>query len=612
MAETPLESVEHVTIRFAGDSGDGMQLTGERFSTTSAVMGNDISTISDFPAEIRAPAGSLGGVSGFQLTFGSDQVFATGDDVDALVVMNPAALKVNVDYLKERGILIVNEDGFNKRNWERAGYQSNPLEDEKLNKFQVFPVAISTLTKNALEGLPLTGKEMGRCKNFFALGLSFWLYERDIEPTLEWLDTKFAKKPDIAEANKRALRGGYDMGDNSELFRVHYKVKPNPTELAKGSYRHITGNKALSFGLVAAAQKAKLRLFLGSYPITPASDIIHELSSLKNFGVTTLQAEDEIAAIGAAIGAAFGGSLAATSTSGPGLALKSEFMNLAVMTELPLVVIDVQRGGPSTGLPTKTEQADLLQALWGRNGESPVVVMAAKTPSDCFETAYEACRVAVKYMTPVMLMSDGNLANGADVWSIPNVDDLPEFEFSQFHGQMSDFHPYERNPETLARPWVIPGTPEGEHRLGGLEKDKLTGAISYGRENHEEMVKTRAAKVERVTQEIPPQKIYGDPVGDLLVIGWGSTYGVIRTVVEKLHREGKKVASTHLRYINPLPTDLEPLIKKYKKVIVAEINNGQLWTRLQGAYGLPMERYNSIKGYPLSETDLENSLREYL
>ncbi|MCB0420209.1 MAG: 2-oxoacid:acceptor oxidoreductase subunit alpha [Bdellovibrionales bacterium] len=606
------ESVEQVTIRFAGDSGDGMQLTGERFTTTSAIMGNDISTVSDFPAEIRAPAGTTGGVSGFQLTFGSHDVFAAGDDADTLIAMNPAALKINIDQLKERGLLIVNEDGFSKRNWERAGYDHNPLEDDALKKYQVFPVPISSMTKSTLEGLPLNGREMDRCKNFFALGLTFWLYERELEGTLKWLDSKFAKLPDIAEANKRALRGGYAYGENSELFRVHYKIKPNPQELKKGTYRHITGNTALAYGLVAAAQQAELPLFLGSYPITPATDILQTLTPLKNFNVTTLQAEDEIAAIGAAIGAAFGGSLAATSTSGPGMALKSEFLNLAIMAELPLVVINVQRGGPSTGLPTKTEQADLLQVLWGRNGESPAVVLAPKSPSDCFQMAYEASRIAIKYMTPVILLSDGNLANGADIWKVPEVSSLPKFEFSRFKGQVSDFHPYERDPETLARPWVIPGTPDLEHRLGGLEKDHLTGAVSYGRENHHEMVLTRAEKVQRVTNEIPPQVIHGHKQGDLLVVGWGSTYGVIRTVVEKLALEGHSVGSTHLQFLNPLPLDLEAIFENYKTILVAEINNGQLWTRLQGAYAKPMKRFNRVKGYPLSEKELQQEILQLL
>ncbi len=600
---------DRVTIRFAGDSGDGIQLTGERFTTTSAIMGQEVATITDFPAEIRAPAGSPGGVSGFQLTFGSTDVYTAGDSLDALFVMNPAALKVNLTRLKEHGVLVVNTDGFGQKNLEKAGYQVNPLDDGSLDRFKIYKVNISTLTKNAVAELSLSGKEAERCKNFFALGISYWLYERDLDSTIKWLDAKFAKKPEIAQANKLALRGGYNFAAATEMFPTSYHVD-SAQKWAPGVYRYVTGNKAMALGLVAAAKKADLPLYLASYPITPATEILQELSSLKHFGVTTFQAEDEIAAIGAAIGAAFGGSLAATSTSGPGFALKSEALNLAVITELPLIVIDVQRSGPSTGMPTKSEQSDLLQALWGRNGESPLVVLAAQSPADCFDVAVEACRIAVSHMTPVVILSDSYLSSGSQVFKVPNYKELADIKPGLVLDTLENFNAYQRDPETLVRPWIVPGTTGGTHRIGGLEKQIVTGHVSFEAENHHKMVSIRAEKVARIAKELPPLKVYGDKKGELLVIGWGSTYGTLRRVVEGLHRRGFPVGFVHLRHLNPLPNDLKSIMDAYPKILVPENNLGQLAIRLGEIAERPLEKYNRVTGTPFREDEIEKKILE--
>lgn len=604
-------SVDRVTIRFAGDSGDGIQLVGERFTTTSAMMGQEVATFTDFPAEIRAPAGSPGGVSGFQLTFGAQDVYTAGDQLDALFAMNPAALKVNVSRLKENGLLIINKDGFTQKNLEKAGYKENPCDTGAFSKFKVYQANITTMTKSSLEGSSLKGSEAERCKNFFALGVSFYLYERDLEPTLDWIDRRFKKDPDLAEANKRALRGGYNFAASTEMFPNTYHLESKESK-EKGVFRNVTGNKALALGLIVAAKKANLSLYLASYPITPATEVLQELSALKHFGVTTFQAEDEIAAVGAAIGASFGGVLAATSTSGPGFALKSEAINLAVMAELPLVVIDVQRAGPSTGMPTKTEQADLLQALWGRNGESPLVVLAAQSPSDCFEIAFEAARIAISHMTPVIVLSDSSLASGSQVFKVPDLKQLPEIHPLMIKQSMEDFKPYERHPELLVRPWVVPGTPGGTHRIGGLEKENVTGCVSVDPENHQKMVEIRAKKIEMVAKSYPKQTLYGDPKGKLLVVGWGSTYGTLRRVVQKMYKQGHPIAFTHLRYINPLPMDLPAMMNSFPKVVVPENNMGQLWMRLGSVSNKPLHKFNRITGTPFQELEMERKLLNLL
>ncbi|MDX6424380.1 MAG: 2-oxoglutarate/2-oxoacid ferredoxin oxidoreductase subunit alpha, partial [Gaiellaceae bacterium] len=529
------QQLERVTIRFAGDSGDGMQLTGTQFTRTAAVFGNDVSTLPDYPAEIRAPAGSLPGVSGFQISFSSAEIYTPGDEPDVLVAMNPAALRTNVGDLPAGGALIVNSDAFNTQNLKKAGYDSNPLSDGSLKQYTVFEVPISTLNTRALEGLDMTSKQIDLTKNFFALGLMFWLYERSMDPTLRWIDQRFSAKPIVAEANRRALKAGYAFGETTEMFHSRYIVPP--AKLAPGTYRNITGNEATALGFVTAARLAKRELVYGSYPITPASDILHTLATYKNFGVKTFQAEDEIAAIGSAIGASYGGALGLTASSGPGIALKSEAMNLAVMVELPLVVIDVQRAGPSTGMPTKTEQTDLLMAMFGRNGESPVPIVAPATPAECFDYAIEAARLALKYMTPVMYLSDGFLANGAEPWRIPSIDDMPDISVPN-HTDRATFQPYARDPQTLARPWAVPGTPGLEHRIGGLEKADVTGNVSYDAENHHRMTVLRAQKVAGIANDIPALEVYGPAEGDLLVLGWGSTYGAIRSAVERLQQEG--------------------------------------------------------------------------
>src|SRR5246127_3021992 len=561
--------IDRAVIRFCGDSGDGMQISGSQFTSTAALFGNDLATFPDFPAEIRAPAGTLPGVSGFQVQFSSSDVYTPGDAVDVLVAMNPAALKMNIKDLKKNGILIVNSDSFTDNDLRKAHQATNPLEDHSLDAYRVFPVQLERLTQAALAELGLDAKSMNRCKNFFALGMSYWLYNRSMDNTYRWLEDKFKSKPLLVEANKRALKAGYSYCEATEAFQVSYEIPP--AKLSPGIYRNLSGNQALAMGFVVAARQAGLQLFLGSYPITPASDILHELSGYKNFGVLTFQAEDEIAAITSAIGAAYSGTLAITTTSGPGMALKTEAMGLAVAVEIPLVVCDIQRGGPATGLPTKTEQADLLQALFGRNSEAPIPIIAPATPSDCFWAAMEACRIAVKYMVPVIVLSDGYLANGAEPWRIPKVDEIPEFPV-KFATEPVDFKPYRRNPDTLARPWAVPGTPGLEHRIGGLEKQDVTGNINYEPLNHENMVRIRAAKIEAIVQDIPDIVPAGDPDGDLLVVAWGSTHGAITAAVKSQRELGHRIGHVHLRHLNPLPANLGEILKRYNKVLVPELN----------------------------------------
>jgi 2-oxoglutarate ferredoxin oxidoreductase subunit alpha len=603
------EQRESVVIRFAGDSGDGMQLTGMQFTTESALAGNDIGTLPDFPAEIRAPAGTLAGVSGFQLNFSSLEVYTPGDNPDVLVAMNPAALRVNIWDLKPGGILLADQDGFDAGNLKKAGYATNPLEDGSLSKYQVIVVDMTGMTLKVLEDLKLSNKVASRCKNFFSLGLCSWLYSRPIEPTLKWIQDKFKKTPELVEANARVLKAGYHYGETTELFAIQYEVKP--ARIAPGTYRNVTGNSALALGLLAAAEKAGLPLFLGSYPITPASDILHELSMYKNFGVYTFQAEDEIAGVCSALGAAFGGAVGVTTSSGPGIALKQEAINLAVMVELPLIICNIQRGGPSTGLPTKTEQADLYQAIFGRNSDSPLPVLAAATPSDCFAMAYDAVRIAIKYMTPVILLSDGYLANGAEPWNIPRFEELSPIPV-QFRTETEGFSPYLRDPDTLARPWVRPGTPGLEHRIGGIEKEDVTGHISYAPANHELMTRARARKVAAVAQDIPPTAIRGDQAGDLLVVGWGSTYGAIAAAVDEVRARGKKVSQVHLRYLNPLPPDLGGILRRFKTVLVPEMNLGQLLTILRATYLVDAVGLNKIQGQPFKVSEMTGEILRLL
>jgi 2-oxoglutarate/2-oxoacid ferredoxin oxidoreductase subunit alpha len=603
-----LETLDEVTIRFAGDSGDGMQLTGTQFTNTVASLGADLSTFPDYPAEIRAPAGTTYGVSGFQIKFGSTDILTPGDTCDVLVAMNPAALTTNLKLLREGGTIIVNEDAFNEKNLKLANLTSNPLEDGSLNTYNVHRVAINKLTAAALEDMNLSTKLVDKTKNFFALGLMYWMYNRPIDQSIKFIEEKFgAKDPAVVEANIRVLKAGYNYGDTTEFFTTRYDVRP--ANLQPGKYRNIMGNVATALGLVAAAKKSGLELFLGSYPITPASDILHELSRFKEYGVKTFQAEDEIAAICSAIGASYAGALAATTTSGPGLALKTEALGLAVMLELPLVIINVQRGGPSTGLPTKTEQSDLLQAVVGRNGEAPLCVLAASTPADCFAAAYEAARLAVKFMTPVICLTDGYLGNGAEPWRIPRAEDLLPIPV-KFASEPVGFQPYARDPETLARPWAIPGTPGLEHRIGGLEKDELTGNISYDPDNHHRMVKTRAAKINRIANDIPLQAVEGDLQGEILVVGWGSTYGAIKTAVAATRSRGVSVSHAHITYLNPFPKNLGEILKKFKTILVPEINNGQLSMLLQAKYLIPTVGVNIIKGLPLRSQAIENTIME--
>ena len=607
--QTKAEEVETVTIRFAGDSGDGMQVTGTQFTSTSAIIGNDISTLPDFPAEIRAPAGSLPGVSGYQLNFSSRDIRTPGDEPDVLVAMNPAALKVNIKDLGPGGILLLNTDEFNDNNLKKAGYPSNPLQDGSLSGFRLFQLPITSLTLKALEASSLPFKQQERCKNFYALGLMYWLYDRPMEPTLKWIEEKFGAKPEVAEANLMALKAGFNYADTTEIFTTHYHV--GKAEIRPGKYRNITGNEATAIGFITASQLAGRPLFYGSYPITPASDVLHELSKHKNFGVKTFQAEDEIAAIGAAIGAAFAGHIGLTGTSGPGIALKSEAIGLAVMTELPLVVIDVQRGGPSTGLPTKTEQADLLQAMFGRNSECPVGIVAPATPADCFRMAIEAVRLATHYMVPVFFLSDGYLGNGSEPWELPEIESLPQMKV-ELRTETEGFLPYLRDERTLARPWAVPGTPGLEHRIGGLEKQNITGNVSYDPENHDLMVRLRAEKVQRMQQDIPELEIFGKSSGKVLVLGWGSTFGSITTAVEQLQEKGESVSSAHLRHLNPFPRNLGDVLKGFETVIIPELNLGQLALLVRARFLVDAVSYTKVKGKPFKVAELVGKIKEYL
>ncbi|MFF3469239.1 2-oxoacid:acceptor oxidoreductase subunit alpha [Streptomyces sp. NPDC002619] len=607
--------LDRVIIRFAGDSGDGMQLTGDRFTSETASFGNDLSTLPNFPAEIRAPAGTLPGVSSFQLHFADHDILTPGDAPNVLVAMNPAALKANVGDLPRGAEIIVNTDEFTKRALQKVGYAASPLDDGSLDGYGLHPVPLTTLTVQALKEFDLSRKEAERSKNMFALGLLSWMYHRPTEGTEKFLRTKFAGKPAIAEANLAAFRAGWNFGETTEEFAVSYEVAPAAKAFPMGTYRNISGNLALAYGLVTASRQADLPLFLGSYPITPASDILHELSKHKNFGVRTFQAEDEIAGIGASLGAAFGGSLAVTTTSGPGVALKSETVALAVSLELPLLIIDIQRGGPSTGLPTKTEQADLLQAMFGRNGEAPVPVIAPRTPADCFDAALEAARIALTYRTPVMLLSDGYLANGSEPWRIPDLEELPDLrvQFAQGPNHTLDdgtevFWPYKRDPQTLARPWAIPGTPGLEHRIGGIEKEDGTGNISYDPANHDFMVRTRQAKIDGI--EVPDVEVDDPDEAGTLVLGWGSTYGPITAAVRRLRTAGESIAQAHLRHINPFPRNLGDVLTRYDKVVIPEMNLGQLATLIRAKYLVDANSYNQVNGTPFKAEQLATVLRE--
>lgn len=608
--------IEEVVIKFAGDSGDGMQLTGTQFTNNTALTGSDLSTFPDFPAEIRAPQGTVPGVSGFQLRFSSNEVFTPGDACDVLVLMNAAALKVNLGTLKKGGIIIANTDGFDAKNLRLANYPEgvNPIEDEgSLSDYIVYKMDIARLTREALKEKPLGTKEKDRAKNMFVLGFLYWMYNRDMQNTIAFLEDKFSKNQDILQSNIKALQAGYNYGDTTEVFTTRYKVEK--ARLQPGTYRGITGNTALAYGLIAAGEKSGLPVFLGTYPITPASDILHELSRYKNFGIRTFQAEDEIAGITSAIGAAYGGSIGVTTSSGPGIALKTEAMGLAVMLEIPLVIINIQRGGPSTGLPTKTEQSDLLQAYYGRNGECPMPVVAASTPADCFDAVYEAVRIAVQHMTPVIVLSDGYIANGAEPWRFPQSADLSPIEV-KFKTGLDDgeetFLPYKRD-EKLVRAWAVPGTAGLEHRIGGLEKQDITGNVSYDAENHQHMVKTREEKVERIADYIPLQTLDSGPEkGDVLVLGWGSTYGAIKSAVKELQVQGKSVAHAHIRHLRPFPKNLGELIANYKHVLIPEINNGQLIKIIRDKYLVDAKGYNKIKGVPITRAELVGAVEELL
>jgi 2-oxoglutarate ferredoxin oxidoreductase subunit alpha len=614
-----VQQLDRVIIRFAGDSGDGMQLAGDRFTQETAAFGNDLSTLPNFPAEIRAPAGTLPGVSSFQVHFADHDILTPGDAPDVLVAMNPAALKANLADVPRGADIIANTDEFSKRNLSRVGYAASPLEDGSLSNYNVHAVPVTSMTVKALEEFDITRKDAERAKNMFALGLLSWLYNRPVESTIAFLESKFAGKPEIMKANKAAFQAGWNYGETTEAFSVQYEVKP--ARLRPGTYRNITGNSALAIGLVAASRRSGLPLFLGSYPITPASDILHELSKLKRFGVRTFQAEDEIGGVGAALGAAFGGALGVSSTSGPGMALKAETIGLAVSVELPLIICDIQRAGPSTGMPTKTEQADLLMALYGRNGESPVAVIAPATPSDCFDTALEAVRIAVKYRTPVIILSDGYLANGSEPWRVPEVAGLPklrdEFSFSSpgdWSGEgQPGFQPFLRNPQTLARPWAIPGTPGLEHRIGGIEKADVTGDISYDPDNHDKMVRLRQAKIDRIADDIGPLEV-DDPDGNakVLVLGWGSTFGSIGAAVRRVRTDGRSVAQAHLRHLSPFPANLGEVLAAYDKVLVPEINLGQLALVLRGRYLVDVISYNRVSGLPFRAAELAGVIQDVI
>jgi 2-oxoglutarate ferredoxin oxidoreductase subunit alpha len=609
-------TLQDVVIKFAGDSGDGMQLTGQQFTNNTALLGIDLATFPDFPAEIRAPQGTLPGVSGFQIRFSSDRVFTPGDQCDVLVAMNAAALKANLGSLKAGGKIIVNVDGFDSKNLRLANYPDgvNPIENNSLDSYEVIKVDVTKLTRESLKDFPELGvKERDRAKNMFVLGFIYWMYNRSLDNTLNFLKEKFGKKDTILQSNIKVLQAGYNYGDTTETFTTRYKVEK--AKLPAGQYRSIMGNQALSLGLIAASEKSGLPIFLGTYPITPASDILHDLSKYKNFGIRTFQAEDEIAGISSAIGAAYGGSLGITTTSGPGMALKGEAMGLAVMLEIPLLIINIQRGGPSTGLPTKTEQSDLMQAYYGRNGECPMPIIASSTPSDCFEVAYEATRLAVEHMTPVILLSDGYIANGAEPWKFPKSESLPPIKV-KFKTQLNEgeekFQPYARD-EKLARPWAIPGTPGLEHRIGGLEKQNITGNVNYEAENHQLMVKLRQEKIDRIADHIPEQKIdTGAESGKVLVLGWGSTYGAIKSAVMELNAQGHEVSHTHLRYIRPFPRNLGALLGRFEKVLVPEINNGQLVKIIRDQFLVDAKPYNKIMGVPITKTELLDVIKKML
>ena len=613
------EVLQDVVIKFAGDSGDGMQLTGSQFTNNTAMLGIDLATFPDFPAEIRAPIGTLPGVSGYQLRFSSDRVFTPGDACDVLVAMNAAALKTNLVGLKPGGRIIANEDGFDAKNLRLANYAEgvNPLTDDSLSNYEVIRMDVTKMTREALKDITMGVKEKDRAKNMFVLGFLYWMYNRDMETTIGFIKEKFGKKPEIFESNVKALQAGYNYGDTTETFTTRYSVAK--AKMDPGTYRSIMGNQAVSFGLIAASQKSGLPLFLGSYPITPASDILHDLSKYKNFGIKTFQAEDEIAAITSAIGASYGGSLAVTTSSGPGIALKGEAMGLAVMLEIPLIIINIQRGGPSTGLPTKTEQSDLMQAYYGRNGECPMPIVSASTPSDCFSAVYEAVRISVQHMTPVMFLSDGYIANGAEPWKFPAAADLPEIKtqfasqnFADVMDKDGKFQPYKRD-DKLVRPWAIPGTPGLEHRVGGLEKADITGNISYEPENHQHMVKTRQAKVDMIANYIPDQKLdSGEERGKVLVLGWGSTYGAIKSACSELQKEGLSVSHAHLRYIRPFPKNLGEILKNFDTVLVPEINNGQLVRIIRDVYFVDAKPYNKIMGIPITKGELINEIKNLL
>mgnify|MGYP000627951356 FL=1 len=602
-----ISEVDSATIRFAGDSGDGMQLTGSQFSDNTAIFGNDLATLPDFPAEIRAPKGSLAGVSSFQLQFSNKNIHTPGDDLDVLVAMNPAGLKVHLGDLKDNGMLIINTANFTSKNLKLAGYEENPLDDELLEGYQAIKVDMTKLVATALEEIELSSKLKARSTNMFALGLLYWLYGRSLDSSVNFIQKKFAKAPDIVEANIKALNAGYYYGETLEVIKTTYRV--NKAKFEKGKYRNIMGNNALAFGLLTAAQRSGLDLYYGGYPITPASDILHYLAQYKNFGVKTFQAEDEIAGVVSAIGAAFAGDLAITATSGPGVALKSEALGLAVITELPLVLVNVQRGGPSTGLPTKTEQSDLNQAIYGRNGEAPMVVLAPATPADCFMMAYEACRIALKYMIPVILLSDGYIANGSEPWKIPDVNTLPDME-TRILKKKEGFAPFNHGNPDLARPWALPGTPGMEHRIGGLEKWEETGHVSYDPENHQKMVELRQEKVDIIARDLPPAKPFGKESGDLLVIGWGGTHGALRSAVETAQSEGMSVSHLHLRHLNPLPQNLGEILVKFQKVMIAELNLGQLANIIRAKFLVDAVGLNKVQGKPFTQTEVFNKITE--
>ncbi|OIO39277.1 MAG: 2-oxoglutarate ferredoxin oxidoreductase subunit alpha [Candidatus Omnitrophica bacterium CG1_02_46_14] len=615
------QELETVTIRFAGDSGDGMQLTGDQFTDTSAIMGNDIATFPDFPAEIRAPQGTLPGVSSFQIQFSEHEVFTPGDSPDVLVIMNPAALRVNLIDLVKGGLLVVNTDSFSEDNLKKAGWKTNPLFDNSLKDYSLLQVPVSSLTKNALQKARIKPTEIDRCKNFFALGIMFWIYGRTMDHTIKWIHEKFSKKPEMAEANVMALKAGYNYGDITETLQARYVVKKAAIE--PGTYRKITGNEATALGILTAAAITGKQIFFGAYPITPASDILHELSKRKNYNVKTFQAEDEIAACGAALGASFGGNIGITATSGPGICLKSEMINLAVMVELPLVIVDVQRGGPSTGMPTKTEQSDLLQVMFGRNGDSPVAVVAASTPANCFGTVIEAIRIALKYMTPVYFMSDGYLANGSEPWKLPKISELPKIQVVHPKMGTAPFLPYLRNEQTLARPWAVPGTPGLEHRIGGLEKADKTGTVTYDPANHHRMTELRQEKIRRIAQDIPLAEVFGKKSGKVLVLGWGGTFGAIHAAVAELQQEGKPVSACHLNYINPFPRNLGQILKGFSTILVPELNMGQLLflVRAQfsakadpsfGGEGIHAVGYNKVSGQPFKIREIKAKVLEQL